>query len=599
MSAEAIPDLETFVQESRQRLSAAESDRLRLEEPGEATPVQELERLLQMVRAIRSGAASLELNPILAASQLLEILLNRMRDHTLSLQGESLSCLHVGMTTLRRLFEEPGLDLPVDEELEAIRSLLESPVPPLRFDLQRYPRAVADAVRHGLSLYILEIHLRGDGSAKKQQFDQLKGTLQGVGKLIASQPDLDSDFELGSYFQGKQVALLVATLMRKDRLAGVTQLPVELIESLPLPEPAPTETPLPRNDARVPSWQVEETPTLTFAPENLPETLITHARADTDTHAQAARERIEAQRQQAYFAELERQRRVREEHAREAEQKALLRAKQQKRLLLLSGAGCLVIGLILGLWLFDPGPAGKGQTLVAETPAPSSPPTEATPPPPPSRAVAGTTPPDAAPPADPVAPAAPTVAPDPPRTTTDTEPKLFVLQTETPATPEPTSAKPVAITPGGEPSLAFPGAFANRFSAMNRLLDSAYRTLTPPKNQPKGHLSFQRDPDGNVLFSMASLMHHTASRPGDAFTITPESISELRLIFQIDPNQAYMFEFDAEGRLTVPKAFWEPFARISRKAVTVSRVVGKGADGRHVRDLLAISIPSIVKQIDR
>ncbi|MBF0311489.1 MAG: hypothetical protein HQL56_18400 [Magnetococcales bacterium] len=180
------------------------------------------------------------------------------------------------------------------------------------------------------------------------------------------------------------------------------------------------------------------------------------------------------------------------------------------------------------------------------------------------------------------------------------------------ATAKATPVDPPSETTGGQPRQEVGKAssassrmhptlapFAKHFSAMDRLRDTPFEKISPPKGRSKGNLSFKRDQNGDLVFSLEGLLNHTASRRGETFTLSPKTISELRLIFQIDPNEAFMFEFDAAGRLTVPKAFWEPFARISRKAVSVSRVVRKVPDGLQVRDLLALTIPTIAKQIER
>ncbi|MBF0110540.1 MAG: hypothetical protein HQL76_15335 [Magnetococcales bacterium] len=141
--------------------------------------------------------------------------------------------------------------------------------------------------------------------------------------------------------------------------------------------------------------------------------------------------------------------------------------------------------------------------------------------------------------------------------------------------------------------------FVKYHTVMDRLSDSPYETITPPKGEKRGVLTYRRHQDGDIVFSLVGMMLHTASRRGDTFRITSETIPELRLVFQVIPKEAFMFEFDVNGVVKVPRAFWDSFSPISKRAVSVSRVISAGSKGISVRDLCAVSITSIKKMVDR
>ncbi|MBF0155718.1 MAG: hypothetical protein HQL57_00845 [Magnetococcales bacterium] len=136
-------------------------------------------------------------------------------------------------------------------------------------------------------------------------------------------------------------------------------------------------------------------------------------------------------------------------------------------------------------------------------------------------------------------------------------------------------------------------SFAQWLRPMNRLQSLPYLQLTPAKGSPAGRLLYSPGANGDLRFSVARLMGHTASRPGDTFVLSPETMKELRVVFQVDPGEAYMFPVEANGDATIPRTFWDRFSVLSRKAVTLSRVVADDERGLHLRDLVAVSVKSV------
>ncbi|MBF0191925.1 MAG: hypothetical protein HQL99_12425 [Magnetococcales bacterium] len=139
--------------------------------------------------------------------------------------------------------------------------------------------------------------------------------------------------------------------------------------------------------------------------------------------------------------------------------------------------------------------------------------------------------------------------------------------------------------------------FAKHHTTINRLLQTPYLKIKPAKGTVQGGLTYARNKEGDVLFSIAPMMGHTASRPEEQFTIGPDSISEIRIVFQIERGAAYLFEFDRDGTVVVPAAFWDPFSKSSKKGVSISRVIKQAPEGVHLRDISAVSIAYIARTI--
>lgn len=194
-------------------------------------------------------------------------------------------------------------------------------------------------------------------------------------------------------------------------------------------------------------------------------------------------------------------------------------------------------------------------------------------------------------------PSAPTsVMPEPPPT--ELQPVTTDLPSQDAPVAQPESLSPpfkASATP--ESTRAPLAAYAGYFKRIDRQRNAAYEKITPVPGTPRGSLTCVRDPHGEITFSIATLVNHIATRSDELFRMTPDTLSELGLVFQIAPGEAYVFVFDGSGVITVPRDFWDSFARISKKAVSLSRIVKNDAQGMQIRDLLSLTINAIHQQI--
>ncbi|MBF0097030.1 MAG: hypothetical protein HQM04_13360 [Magnetococcales bacterium] len=152
--------------------------------------------------------------------------------------------------------------------------------------------------------------------------------------------------------------------------------------------------------------------------------------------------------------------------------------------------------------------------------------------------------------------------------------------------------KEVTASPRPQPK---PGLepYTHTLTAIDRLRHAPFQKLVPPKGKPQNTILIDRHAEGGMVFSMVPLLGHMAKRPGEEFVLQTETIQELRVVFQIDLGEAYLFSFDDAGKLILPADFWDNFYRYSRRAITLSRVVRAGEKGLQIRDIVAVSADMI------
>ncbi|MBF0369303.1 MAG: hypothetical protein HQL52_07610 [Magnetococcales bacterium] len=147
------------------------------------------------------------------------------------------------------------------------------------------------------------------------------------------------------------------------------------------------------------------------------------------------------------------------------------------------------------------------------------------------------------------------------------------------------------------PKREIPG-FAKKLHPIARHWQDPYDNATNIADGTEKLFKVFPAPNGDVLFSIAEAFHKKATGKGKSFTITPTTVGQVRLFFQVYPREAYMFSFNKEGNRIIPKQFWDRFAQISHKWVSVSQVLGKDeADRIHLRDIATKRVSEIKKDL--
>ncbi|MBF0179720.1 MAG: hypothetical protein HQM03_06810 [Magnetococcales bacterium] len=646
MTEPANMSLEMFVHESEKRLTAAMDGMRRLDQGW-------LEEMLRTARGIRGAAEYTNLPYIVRMSGALETLLFRLESLSITPDKVCLEVLQSGMTRLQGMLGDPslGAHTPIEEELTAIEVTVTriTPPAPVLDDLRRYPQAVAKALNQGLNFFLIDLPLSGDATAKRTKLAALLDNLQVIGEMIDSDPPLEANWSVDGRFTGNRARLLLATVLQKDLLLGLTSLSEERIQEIPIPQDLQTAAPLEEehNDlldaARL--GEAEERMRQEHFERMEQERLAREAEAREaeareaeareaearEAEAREAEARVKAAREAEAREAAAKERATREAEAREkAAKEALektareaearasaarekkLRSAEQKRRLMMIVSGTLAAGIAVALYFqMEPNKAPplptidkRPEKIANSTPAPPVAPPKTVLAPPLS-APEVSIPPEPKPEPPPVV-ASPAPEPKP-------EPEIAKQPEPVPAVQATTTAMPIASEAGNQPNPVTPqpvriltenapgmnsplAPFANLLKPMNRLKATPYERIMPPKGRiTHGEMLFYRIPDGHVVFSILSLMDHTAVRPDDSFTITAKSLAELRLVFQVDPNEAYLFEFNIHGRVLVPTAFWDPFSQISLKAVSMSRVVKIEQGVYHLRDLAAYKVNNLLK----
>ncbi|MBF0626971.1 MAG: hypothetical protein HQL91_02000 [Magnetococcales bacterium] len=612
--------LTLFAQESQRRLATSLSDLHALSSADTASRQTILDRLLRTIRGIGGAAPFHNLNRINQLSESIETLLSRLRNRVEWIGPENTAALMAGVRKLHQLLNDlkASESLAIEEELAALQAALLACTTPTTFDLSQYPQAVSLAVSQGLHFFSIALPLSRNPATNRKKFTEVKEQLQVVGTLIASLPELGEDWEWMDDTQAEAMRLLVLTVLQKDLLSGLTQLPPDQIVPLSIPEalqhlvavpegPSGTEDPHPF----VEEFVADPEPSIQEEPDLLTESQLGD---------------VEYRMRQTHMEEIERQRVQFEEQLRAEQRQAALLANQLQRKRRQSRIGwgvavggvTVVAALMLAKGLDDfpffPKNQKEARVVAPVPPPPVSAPKE------PERISAPSKPlPEPVIQPTTTSSVAPVVEPPPPAPPESAEPKEKPAQSA--SVPDP-SAKPDAVTapaqtPKEETKLpqatperanqkqpgdlsgprAFLGQYQDHFQPIVRLVNAPYEKITPAKGTRHGSLAYRRNENRDVVFSIAEMMGHTASRPGDTFKITPESMAELKLVLQLERGSAYLFELDPSGKVVVPSAFFDPFARISKKGVTISRVVEQDAQGVHLRDVTAISMRSIVKAV--
>ncbi len=152
------------------------------------------------------------------------------------------------------------------------------------------------------------------------------------------------------------------------------------------------------------------------------------------------------------------------------------------------------------------------------------------------------------------------------------------------------SAPPVASAQGqdGKQSPPVEGSQA-KIGALVRDTTTPFVAITPPSNAPQGGIHYTRHHDGGVGFSIATMLNHVASRPGETLTIQPDTLSDIKLVLKNPRKKAVVFDFDATGQVTVSPAAWRAFVRGGGGIVTVSYVYDKKNDALMIRDVAALT----------
>ncbi|MBF0294052.1 MAG: Hpt domain-containing protein, partial [Magnetococcales bacterium] len=285
MSEEDDELLGMFVQEATEHLETIEPDLLTLEEQGDNTDPEIINRLFRGVHSIKGSAGFFGLSSITKLSHTMENLLGKVRDKSMSVTPAVTDSLLSGLdklqtmihdvtgsdsvdaseqiATIQAILEGAGMALPPPKELPKPAAPEEKPVekpaedtgpkgvvltaaalPPTpksaapagghTFDLANHPAAVTDAITHGRRFYVVTNTLPAGKEDKVTQYNTVKALMESVGAIVATQPSFDSNKDLEA-LSDTTVYTLISTVLEEDLLLSLLQLDAASLEKLPTP----------------------------------------------------------------------------------------------------------------------------------------------------------------------------------------------------------------------------------------------------------------------------------------------------------------------------------------------------------------------------
>ncbi|NGZ05499.1 MAG: hybrid sensor histidine kinase/response regulator [Magnetococcales bacterium] len=277
-----------FVQEATEHLETIEPDLLTLEERGDNTDPEIINRLFRSVHSIKGSAGFFGLSSITKLSHTMENLLGKVRDKSMSVSPAVTDSLLSGLDKLQTMIHDVSASESVDasEQIATIQAILEGsgvapaakpaaapPPPPPKaepapapepvaeeepeaaaapapapaetkkpvtiktFDLQKYPEAISDAVTHGRRFFSIALDLPAGKDERVDLFNTTKSLMESVGSIIATDPPFQSNKELEGV-SATSLSILLSTVLEDDLLLSLLQVAPDHIQKQSIPSGA-------------------------------------------------------------------------------------------------------------------------------------------------------------------------------------------------------------------------------------------------------------------------------------------------------------------------------------------------------------------------
>ncbi|MBF0627700.1 MAG: chemotaxis protein CheW [Magnetococcales bacterium] len=279
-----------FVQEATEHLETIEPDLLTLEERGDGTDPEIINRLFRSVHSIKGSAGFFGLSSITKLSHTMENLLGKVRDKSMSISPAVTDSLLSGLDKLQTMIHDVSASESVDasEQIATIQAILEGsgstlppppkqvappptpkaapepepapapesepepaedpldassatedsstkkPVPIKTFDLDKYPEAIAEAVTHGRRFFSITLDLPPGKEERIDLFNTTKSLMESVGSIVTTDPAFQSNKELEAVTESS-LSVLLSTVLEDDLLLSLLQVAPDHIQKQALP----------------------------------------------------------------------------------------------------------------------------------------------------------------------------------------------------------------------------------------------------------------------------------------------------------------------------------------------------------------------------
>ncbi len=247
--------LALFIEESKEHLEVVEPSLLTMEEKGDDTDAEVINTVFRAIHSIKGSAGFFGLTNITELSHIMENLMARVRDRSISTTPELINVLLKGLDKLEGMVEDVTTsdEVDVSEEIALIEALMsgepsttlttasEEAEPPRDkhengvWRVEEYHDATEQAVSRGHHLYSLTIHLCGESAEREKAIREQIEFLSSIGIIVASRPDI-TESESVKKLAAEQTAslrLLFASILEKTLLtesAGLAEDDVSTVD---------------------------------------------------------------------------------------------------------------------------------------------------------------------------------------------------------------------------------------------------------------------------------------------------------------------------------------------------------------------------------
>lgn len=285
MSGVADDDLlKEFVTEARDHLESVEPDLLAMEKDGIKTSSEIINSVFRAIHSVKGASGFFGLTPVTGFSHIMESLLAKVRDGSLSPHPELVDVLLAGVDKLRLMLDdiENCGNVQVSKELAVLNRLLGVSPPPAGHSAPVAPAPVVNTPAPSLAssdgkmvsvmpnleversvlaeamqtqeMFLVSVHVGQDLTQKGRRLDEFMAGLEVCGACLAVDLDASENSSAGELEADTTVHFVFATVLEQGLVGPALDIPDEQVSPIdarlldapvPLAEPAAALEPLP------------------------------------------------------------------------------------------------------------------------------------------------------------------------------------------------------------------------------------------------------------------------------------------------------------------------------------------------------------------
>ncbi|MBN1980657.1 MAG: Hpt domain-containing protein, partial [Chitinivibrionales bacterium] len=239
--------LNDLIVESREHLENIEPDLLELEEKKGLVSDELINRVFRAVHSIKGGFGFFGIKNIVQLSHVMENVLAKIRDKTLSISSELTDVLLKGIDKLHILLDDVGNSdsITISDEVEGLSPYLDSlekegdkSIASDSVDIVKklHPEVSDDdffeAVRNGKYIYQIAVDVEKNIRRNKTSFVKLLESWEKFGGIVHCNPDREILEDEGAKID--EASILFATVLEPDLIGEAVEIPVDQIFTINL-----------------------------------------------------------------------------------------------------------------------------------------------------------------------------------------------------------------------------------------------------------------------------------------------------------------------------------------------------------------------------